>query len=547
MAATDDPAVNERVGGGRGGPAGLLRARRRRRGRHGVHPGGRQPRRRHRRGDGQLRGRPRPASAASLRDAIVTALRDGALTATAPPASAVPGVVLVGGGPGDPELISVAGRKALMEADVVVADRLAPRASCSASCRRTPRSSTSPSCRAAARRSRRRSTGSSSTRALAGKRVVRFKGGDNFVFGRGYEEVLACREAGVPVPGGARHQQPARRAGGGRHPGHAPRGHPRLHGRLRPPAARTPRVAGPVGRRWPGSAARIVLMMAVENAPRDRRGAAARRPRPARPRSRSSATAPCPPSARCSPRSRDLAEDDRARGRSSRPAIIVVGDVVAVAHPERTRPLPSRARRGWRRYVEIDDPADPRLADYRDLRDVALRQSLEAEHGLFLAEGEKVVRRAVEAGYRRALLPDGPALARRAGRRARRRSDAPCYVVSEALAEQVTGFHVHRGALASLRADARCPRWTRCSRARARSSSGGHRRPHQRRGRASARAAALGVDAVLLSPAVRRPALPARGQGRDGRGVRAAVDPAARTGTTRCRTLSRPAGSPRSP
>jgi tRNA G18 (ribose-2'-O)-methylase SpoU len=99
--------------------------------------------------------------------------------------------------------------------------------------------------------------------------------------------------------------------------------------------------------------------------------------------------------------------------------------------------------------VEIDDPADPRLADYRDLRDVALRKNLEAEHGLFMAEGEKVVRRAVEAGFaaRSFLMAprwvDGLAdvLAR---------SEAPCYVLSEALAEEVTGFHVHRGALASL-------------------------------------------------------------------------------------------------
>ncbi|HYH72585.1 MAG TPA: rRNA methyltransferase, partial [Nocardioides sp.] len=49
--------------------------------------------------------------------------------------------------------------------------------------------------------------------------------------------------------------------------------------------------------------------------------------------------------------------------------------------------------------VELDDPDDPRLADYRDLRDVELRKSLEAEHGLFLAEGEKVVRRAIEGGH----------------------------------------------------------------------------------------------------------------------------------------------------
>ena len=99
--------------------------------------------------------------------------------------------------------------------------------------------------------------------------------------------------------------------------------------------------------------------------------------------------------------------------------------------------------------VEVDDPQDPRLADYRDLRDVELRKNLEAEHGLFLAEGEKVVRRSIEAGYapRSFLMAprwlDGLA-------DVISRDDAPCYVLSEALIEQVTGFHVHRGALASL-------------------------------------------------------------------------------------------------
>ncbi|MEP7736039.1 RNA methyltransferase [Nocardioides sp. 31GB23] len=99
--------------------------------------------------------------------------------------------------------------------------------------------------------------------------------------------------------------------------------------------------------------------------------------------------------------------------------------------------------------VEISDPDDPRLRDYRDLRDVQLRKDLEAEHGLFLAEGEKVVRRAVESGYdaRSFLMAprwlDGLA-------DVLERSEAPCFVLSEDLAEQVTGFHVHRGALASL-------------------------------------------------------------------------------------------------
>jgi tRNA G18 (ribose-2'-O)-methylase SpoU len=100
-------------------------------------------------------------------------------------------------------------------------------------------------------------------------------------------------------------------------------------------------------------------------------------------------------------------------------------------------------------YVEIDAAGDPRLADYRDLRDVQLRQHLEAEHGLFLAEGEKVVRRAIEAGHTpRSFLMAPRWLDGLAG--VLDSTDAPVYVVSEALAEQVTGFHVHRGALASL-------------------------------------------------------------------------------------------------
>ena len=99
--------------------------------------------------------------------------------------------------------------------------------------------------------------------------------------------------------------------------------------------------------------------------------------------------------------------------------------------------------------TEISDPSDARLADYRDLRDVQLRSHLEAEHGLFLAEGEKVVRRAVEAGF----VPRSFLMAPRwleGLDDVLSRFDAPVYVVPEPLAEAVTGFHVHRGALASL-------------------------------------------------------------------------------------------------
>ena len=105
--------------------------------------------------------------------------------------------------------------------------------------------------------------------------------------------------------------------------------------------------------------------------------------------------------------------------------------------------------------LTITDPGDPRLADYVRLRDTSLRRHLESEQGLFIAEGEKVIRRAIEAGYR----PRSFLLAERwlDGLRdvVQRWPAAPVFLVTEDLAEQVTGFHVHRGALASLHREQR--------------------------------------------------------------------------------------------
>jgi tRNA G18 (ribose-2'-O)-methylase SpoU len=148
--------------------------------------------------------------------------------------------------------------------------------------------------------------------------------------------------------------------------------------------------------------------------------------------------------------------------------------------------------------VRLDDLADPRLADYARLRDVGLRRSLEAEHGLFIAEGEKVIRRAVAAGYE----PRSFLLAERwldGLRDVVEGTDAPAFVLDETRLEAVAGYPVHRGALASM-----------------------HRRPlppvhevtatarrvlvledivdHTNVGIIFRSAAALGVDAIVLSP-----------------------------------------------
>ncbi len=106
-------------------------------------------------------------------------------------------VTLVGGGPGDPDLLTVAGLRALKAADVVYTDHLAPDMAGLLPERvevvnvgKTPRGPGTPQGEINALL-----VGA----ARAGKRVVRLKGGDPYVFGRGGEEALACAEAGVPV------------------------------------------------------------------------------------------------------------------------------------------------------------------------------------------------------------------------------------------------------------------------------------------------------------------------------------------------------------
>jgi tRNA G18 (ribose-2'-O)-methylase SpoU len=146
--------------------------------------------------------------------------------------------------------------------------------------------------------------------------------------------------------------------------------------------------------------------------------------------------------------------------------------------------------------IPIEDPDDDRIGDFRALTDLALRTRWEPPNGLFIAEGELVVRRALRAGYRpRSMLID----AKREAQLADLALDAPTYAAAPEVLDAITGFHVHRGVLASF-----------------------HRRPlpsletvlgnarrlliledlnnHTNIGAIFRGAAGLGMDAVVLSP-----------------------------------------------
>jgi tRNA G18 (ribose-2'-O)-methylase SpoU len=149
----------------------------------------------------------------------------------------------------------------------------------------------------------------------------------------------------------------------------------------------------------------------------------------------------------------------------------------------------------------ITDPEDPRLADYRTLTDVDLRTRFESPHGLFIAEGELVLRRALAAGYRaRSILVD----AKRVDQIRDLATAAPIYAADQELLEALTGFHVHRGVLGSIH---RQPLLT------AEQVLAGATRlvlledvnNHTNLGAIFRGAAALGMDGVLLSPSCADP------------------------------------------
>ncbi len=156
--------------------------------------------------------------------------------------------------------------------------------------------------------------------------------------------------------------------------------------------------------------------------------------------------------------------------------------------------------------IPITRPDDERLADYVALTDVALRARQEPERGLYIAESSTVLGRALAAGHRpRSILlaprwlPDVEAMLERFGGDREVVGGVPVYVAERGVLEGITGFHVHRGALASMhRPPLRTP---------AEVLAGARRVAvledvvdHTNVGAVVRSCAALGVDAVLVTP-----------------------------------------------
>lgn len=149
--------------------------------------------------------------------------------------------------------------------------------------------------------------------------------------------------------------------------------------------------------------------------------------------------------------------------------------------------------------VPIADPDDPRVAEYTRLTDVALRTRYEPEAGLYLAESSTVIRRAVAAGH----APRSFLMAQRwldsMAEVTERFPDVPVYAAAEELLESITGFHLHRGALAAMHRPALAEVDDLLRTAR-RVAVIEDVVDHTNVGAIFRSAAGLGVDAVLVTP-----------------------------------------------
>jgi len=156
--------------------------------------------------------------------------------------------------------------------------------------------------------------------------------------------------------------------------------------------------------------------------------------------------------------------------------------------------------------IRITDPADERLADYTSLTDVALRRKLEPERGLYMAESTNVITRAVAAGHRprsflmaeRWLEGITPVIVQACGA-GDGGPDVPVFVAEEPVLREITGFHLHRGALAAMHRPP-LPSVAEVVAGARRVAVFDGMVDHTNLGAAFRSAAALGVDAVLVTP-----------------------------------------------
>ncbi|MFE6970008.1 TrmH family RNA methyltransferase [Isoptericola sp. NPDC057653] len=157
------------------------------------------------------------------------------------------------------------------------------------------------------------------------------------------------------------------------------------------------------------------------------------------------------------------------------------------------------------RVTRVTDPADPRLHDYTDLKDVKLRSAREPAEGLYMAESSSVIRRALEAGHRPRSFLMGEKWLDSMADVLDAHPDVPVFVGGDDVVQRITGFHLHRGALAAMHRPV-LPSVHELV-AGARGGAGARRVAvledivdHTNVGAIFRSAAALGVDAVLVSP-----------------------------------------------